>query len=86
MKFRVIDLTSGEEVISHEKQEFFLDQEGRVMVLDWSTGKLSNPIELFAGCEGYITEFAFMVDSENEWIYEHSIVNDIFLQEILDTL
>lgn len=72
MKFRVLDLTNGCEVVLDEPETFTLLPNGVLGILDKNTGKtVDMKIE-----GGHIVDFAFQMDDNLNWMYTHSVVHD----------
>lgn len=70
MKWRVIDLENAVELECPENYEYLLHDDGSVScVSDYDTDSFSVPVP-------YIVEFAFRKDEENQWVWEHSVIQE----------
>jgi len=70
MKWRVIDLETGEEIVSPDSSNFSLSEDGILFVDYWSG--YSDVYNSY----GHILEFAFSKDDQGEWIWSHSVLSD----------
>jgi len=73
MKIRVRGLTTGKKIKPMKNEEFWLDPDGKIQVIDGFERTSQGSLDVSGG---YVVEFSFAKDSRGEWMYEHCVVND----------
>lgn len=71
MKYRVIGLENGEEIVPESYEAFCLMEDGTLSKLS----RLGDDCELFV-FGGYVLEFSFSRDDQGEDVWSHSVVYD----------